>query len=752
MLPDVKADIVAFQGGGGMRGGAEDHEFLKQLFGPLVEILQKGEEDGIQIEFTNKEGTRETFTSVSGATKEKEEIEAAEKKIGDLYEAIKTEKVEEALKLIAEADDLTGQDEDGNTALIIACKTGKLEIVTALLEQGAAVDATSTEGDTPLMEASKLSHTKVMEKLLEWKANLNAQNGKGQTALWIAATMNQLNAVELLLNKKAKMELLDSENQNSALMNAVQKGNADIVNILLNHGANPNVTNKDSNTALMVASFHGYEPIVKLLLEKKVNIYKENKNKQTAISIARDQGQTNILALFEATTEKAPDTLAKESKIKIQKELENNPKVAAAVKNTIQLKAAMEKASATLTAARNKLNTVKIRVAETEFSKATEIFENGLTDEIQTKKIVISEILTKYTEKKDTTEREAAFAERTQETTIQRHKNKLDDVEEAKQNVIAASGDKTAKKVAERKLLEAEGALETETKLIPTVSATAKKTKIAAATAIAELNEVTEMAKSIDQELVKRAEKAANNVAKGRRTITLPKGPKPPKRITPLPETDNEDEEGEEDAATVAATTAAAASAAAATPVTPPVAADAAAVPNTPPAEPKKRSILNKVKGLFRKSPAQKQANAAKAAKAARIAKLAETKAMVNYTKEELQGLQEGISTPEEIAAVRKKGMNLLISEAKLELEIFKNDAATPEEIAAAENRLKKLMIKEAKLEIELLTDGSKKIAAEDKLKKLINTDIQTSTNSSSIRTGGKRRTQRKRRSRTKSR
>ena len=243
MLPDVKAEIVAFQGGGGQRGGAEDHDFLKQLLGPLLKALQEETDDGIEIDFTNKEGTRETFTSVSSATKDKKDIEAIQQKVKDLYEAIKTEKVEEALKLIADADDLTGKDEDGNTALVLACKTGKLEIVTALLEQGTAVDATSTEGSTPLMEASKLGHTKIMETLLvEWKANLNAQNEKGQTALWIATNANQLNAAELLLKKKAKMELLDTT-QTSALMNAVQKSHADMVDILLKYDANPNVKN-----------------------------------------------------------------------------------------------------------------------------------------------------------------------------------------------------------------------------------------------------------------------------------------------------------------------------------------------------------------------------------------------------------------------------------------------------------------------------------------------------------------------------
>jgi ankyrin repeat protein len=221
----------------------EDNDFLKQLFEPLIQALQEGTEDEIEIDFINKEGDRETFTSVSSATKEQEKTETAQQKAEDLYKAIETENVEEALKLIADADDLTGKDKDGNTALLVACKKGNLDIVSALLEQGAAVDATSTEGNTPFMEASQFGHTKSMERLLEFKANLNAQNKKGQTALWLAVDNNQLNATELLLKKKAKMELLDTETQNSALMNAVLKGNADMVDMLLKRDANPNVIN-----------------------------------------------------------------------------------------------------------------------------------------------------------------------------------------------------------------------------------------------------------------------------------------------------------------------------------------------------------------------------------------------------------------------------------------------------------------------------------------------------------------------------
>jgi hypothetical protein len=76
MLPDVKADIIGLQGGGGSKAGA----FL-EIVSQIKEDLQKGEEP-IQITFNNKDGEEKVFTSVTKAEEEEESKEQEAELLG----------------------------------------------------------------------------------------------------------------------------------------------------------------------------------------------------------------------------------------------------------------------------------------------------------------------------------------------------------------------------------------------------------------------------------------------------------------------------------------------------------------------------------------------------------------------------------------------------------------------------------------------------------------------------------------------
>jgi hypothetical protein len=122
------------------------------------------------------------------------------------------------------------------------------------------------------------------------------------------------------------------------------------------------------------------------------------------------------------------------------------------------------------------------------------------------------------------------------EVTMKRQRDKKAEVEEAQQEITEAAS-KNAKQIAERKLSSAKDALATEEGRIASVTASVERTKIAETKALAEFNRATEMAKSIDQELAKRGENVAKNVAEGKRAlknaIINTKGPKPPKPLPP---------------------------------------------------------------------------------------------------------------------------------------------------------------------------------------------------------------------------
>ena len=74
----------------------------------------------------------------------------------------------EVRRLIAsgEVDVNACDDDESNTALILASQNGRPMVVAALLEAGADVDAANDNGDTPLILASLNGHGHIVDALL----------------------------------------------------------------------------------------------------------------------------------------------------------------------------------------------------------------------------------------------------------------------------------------------------------------------------------------------------------------------------------------------------------------------------------------------------------------------------------------------------------------------------------------------------------------------------------------------------------
>ena len=62
---------------------------------------------------------------------------------------------------------LEHRNEDGMTALYLACQEGHVTIVKALLIAGAEVDSKHNDGATPLMSAASNGHENCLAKLLQ---------------------------------------------------------------------------------------------------------------------------------------------------------------------------------------------------------------------------------------------------------------------------------------------------------------------------------------------------------------------------------------------------------------------------------------------------------------------------------------------------------------------------------------------------------------------------------------------------------
>jgi ankyrin repeat protein len=192
---------------------------------------------------------------------------------------------------------LSLQDSNGSTALILAALYGKFEIVSELLGNNADVNARDNEGNTALMVAAQLGHAAVVNLLCNYKANFEVKNNEGRTALIDAAQLGHAKVVELLCHFGADTNAIDKIGR-TALMQAVMYGHEAVVRLLLENRADVNARDNYDETALKIALESGYTEIVKLLIYARANVNAKDSHSRTALMCAAEHGHTEAVQLL----------------------------------------------------------------------------------------------------------------------------------------------------------------------------------------------------------------------------------------------------------------------------------------------------------------------------------------------------------------------------------------------------------------------------------------------------------------------
>lgn len=102
-----------------------------------------------------------------------------------LMEAARYHHVESAKSLLLHGADTEVINEDGETALFLACKSGCFEIAEVLIQYGANVNHRRFDGSTPMMVVNfdSIAGNEILQCLIEHGADISMTNEDGRSAV-----------------------------------------------------------------------------------------------------------------------------------------------------------------------------------------------------------------------------------------------------------------------------------------------------------------------------------------------------------------------------------------------------------------------------------------------------------------------------------------------------------------------------------------------------------------------------------------
>jgi len=141
-------------------------------------------------------------------------------------------------------------EEDGISALVMACTQDRDDLAADLIKYGAKVNAPEEDGSTPIFVAAGMGSEPLTRLLLDTGADVNVVNEIGQTPLMVGAKSGNATVVAMLLKANANPRANDKHGL-TALHWAVTGGDFDqVIHLLLTAGTNPADRTLDGRSAL----------------------------------------------------------------------------------------------------------------------------------------------------------------------------------------------------------------------------------------------------------------------------------------------------------------------------------------------------------------------------------------------------------------------------------------------------------------------------------------------------------------------
>lgn len=158
-----------------------------------------------------------------------------------LIDATRRNDVAAARRLIDSGASVNAQDENRDSAFLLAGAEGRLEILKLTLQAGADLASTNRYGGTALIPACHHGHVETVRELLKTKIDVDHVNRLGWTALLETVILGDGGAVyveitRLLVDRKADVNIADGQGI-TPLAHARQRGYRQIASILESAGA-----------------------------------------------------------------------------------------------------------------------------------------------------------------------------------------------------------------------------------------------------------------------------------------------------------------------------------------------------------------------------------------------------------------------------------------------------------------------------------------------------------------------------------
>jgi len=276
-----------------------------------------------------------------------------------LFDALESSNQKVIDFIIKAGANLDVKNEDGKTALILACQAKYIKIVCELLNNGANYNLKDNTGhnalsyaienmdtavadilvkagatldnaiiDKTLFDACKSSNPKVVDIIIMAGANPNVKNKDGKTALILACQAKSFDTVKVLLQHRADYTIKDETGRNAlsyaienmdiaivnilveagatlyntmigdALFNACKLSNPEVADVIIRSKANINIKNKDGKTALMLCCMNNNYEVAKKLISAKCCLDILDDDNITALMIAASKHAALIIDLL----------------------------------------------------------------------------------------------------------------------------------------------------------------------------------------------------------------------------------------------------------------------------------------------------------------------------------------------------------------------------------------------------------------------------------------------------------------------